>query len=220
MATGEARFEAMRDLSAEDFGLAMKQSEQAVDSVLNLVSTRLGLDHDRVLLGRYGIPAMVRFVVESGGSVSDTATQNRLFFWYIQQAMWGRYSNSTESTLDHDLAVLEESGLDGLIADLELTRGTLRVRPEDFDTHTVGSRFHPILYMLTHVNDALDIGLWNWVTAVAAPSRQGLQPGGAPRVPKGAAVRRGLRTPAGQRRGQLCAPDERFQQDAGQTATE
>ena len=140
---------------------------------------------------------------ESGGSVSDTATQNRLFFWYIQQAMWGRYSNSTESTLDHDLAVLEESGLDGLIADLELTRGTLRVRPEDFDTHTVGSRFHPILYMLTHVNDALDIGLWNWVTAVAAPSRQGLQPGGAPRVPKGAAVRRGLRTPAGQRRGQL-----------------
>ena len=158
VATGEARFEAMRDLSAEDFGLAMKQSEQAVDFVLNLVSTRLGLDHDRVLLGRYGIPAMVRFVVEPGGSVSDTATQNRLFSWYIQQAMWGRYSNSTESTMDHDLAVLEESGLDGLIADLEVTRGTLRVRPEDFDTHTIGSRFYPILYMLTRVNDALDFG--------------------------------------------------------------
>ncbi len=158
VATGEARFEAMRDLSAEDFGLAMKRAEQAIDFVLNLVSTRLGLDHDRVLLGRYGIPAMVRFVVESGGSIGDAATQNRLLFWYVQQAMWGRYSSSTESTMDRDLGVLEEGGLDGMIADLELTRGTLRVRPEDFDSHTMGSRFYPVLYMLTRVNDALDFG--------------------------------------------------------------
>lgn len=158
VATGEARFETMRDLSAEDFGLAMKRAEQGVDFVLNLVSTRLGLDHDKVLLGRYGIPAMVRFVVASGGSVGNASTQNRLLFWYVHQAMWGRYSGSTESTMDHDLAVLEEGGLDGLIADMELTRGTLRVRPEDFDSHTIGSRFYPILYMLTRVNDALDFG--------------------------------------------------------------
>lgn len=156
VATGEARFEAMKNLSAEDFGVAVKKAEQAIDFLLNLVSTRLGLDHDRVLLGRYGFPAMVKYVVDAGGSIKDTSTQNRLLFWYVHQGMWGRYSSSTESTLDRDLAVLEEGGLEGLIAELELSRGTLRVRPDDFDTQTIGSRFYPILYMLTRVNDAKD----------------------------------------------------------------
>lgn len=156
VATGEAKFEAMKTLSAEDFAVAMKKAEHAIDFLLNLVSTRLGLDHDRVLLGRYGFPVMVKFVVDNGGSINDTAKQNRLMFWYVHQGMWGRYSSSTESTLDRDLAAFEEKGLEGLVAELELSRGTLRVRPEDFDTQTIGSRFYPILYMLTRVNDSQD----------------------------------------------------------------
>ena len=156
VATGEARFVAMKDLSAGDFGVAMKKAEKAIDFLLNLVPTRLGLDHDRVLLGRYGFPAMVRFVVERGGWITDTATQNRLLFWYVHQGMWGRYSSSTESTLDRDLAALDQGGLDGLIAELGLSRETLRVRPEDFDTQTIGSRFYPVLYMLTRCNDSKD----------------------------------------------------------------
>ena len=99
---------------------------------------------------------MVKLTVESGGSINDTATQNRLLFWYVHQGMWGRYSGSTESTMDRDLEAFESGGLDGLIAELELSRGTLQVRPEDFDTQTVGSRFYPILYMLTRVNDSKD----------------------------------------------------------------
>ncbi len=156
VATGEARFEAMKNLSAEDFGVAVKKAEHSIDFLLNLVSTRLGLDHDRVLLGRYGFPALVKFTVDAGGSVKDTSTQNRLLYWYVHRGMWGRYSSSTESTLDRDLAALEERGLDGLIAELELSRGTLQVRPDDFDTQTIGSRFYPVLYMLTRVNDAKD----------------------------------------------------------------
>lgn len=156
VATGEARFEAMKNLSAEDFGVSMKKAEQSIDFLLNLVSTRLGLDHDRVLLGRYGFPVMCRFVVESGGSIKDTETQNRLLFWFVHQGMWGRYSGSTESVMDRDLAALEDGGLDGLLAELELSRGTLRVRPEDFETHTVGSRFYPVLYLMTRVNDSKD----------------------------------------------------------------
>ena len=33
-----------------------RRQTQAIDFVLNLLSTRLGLDHDRVLMGRYGDP--------------------------------------------------------------------------------------------------------------------------------------------------------------------
>lgn len=155
--TGEARFEALKNVSAEDFGVGLKKTEQAIDFVLNLLATRLGLDHDRVLMGRYGIPAMVRLVVEKGGSITDLQDQNNLLFWYIHQAAWGRYSGSTESVLDRDLAAIEEDGIEGLIREMELSRGSLVIRPDDFNTQTVGSRFYPILYMLTRVNDAQDL---------------------------------------------------------------
>lgn len=154
--TGEARFEALRAASSEEFGVGLKKAEQAIDFVLNLLSSRLGIDHDRVLLGRYGIPIMVRFVAERGGLVPDAATQNRLLYWYVHQAMWGRFSGSTESMLDQDLAALEGGGLEGLITKIDLSRGTMQVRPEDFDTQTIGSRFYPILYMLTRVTDSRD----------------------------------------------------------------
>ena len=154
--TGEARFEAMRTVSSEDFGVGLKKASQAIDFLLNLFSTRLGLDHDRVLMGRYGIPAMVQFVADAGGAVKDLDVQNDLLYWYIHQAMWGRYSGSTETVLARDLAALASGGMEGLISELGRSRGSLDVRPEDFDTQTVGSRFYPILYLLTRVNDARD----------------------------------------------------------------
>lgn len=43
--------------------------------------------------------------------------------------------------LDRELAAIESGGAEGLIRELELWRGSLTVRPEDFETHTVGSRF-------------------------------------------------------------------------------
>lgn len=154
--TGEAKFDALKSVSAEDFGLGLKRTEHAVDFVLNLLATRLGVDHDRVLIGRYGIPAMVRLVVDHGGSLTNTQQQNDLLYWFIHQAAWGRYSGSTETVLDRDLAAIETGGVEGLIRELSLWRGSLVVRPEDFETQTVSSRFYPVLYMLTRVNDASD----------------------------------------------------------------
>lgn len=152
--TGRARFEALSGVSGEDFGVGVKKAEQAIDFALNLISTRLGLDHDRVLLGRYGIAVMVRVIAEQGGSITDTKTQNDLLFWYVHQGMWGRYSTSTESVLEADLEAFDSGGIDGLIKQLERLRGTLTVRPDDFDTQSLASRFYPVLYMLTRANDA------------------------------------------------------------------
>ncbi len=154
--TGEAKFSALKDVSSEDFGVGLKKSIKAIDFILNLLGTRLGLDHDRVLMGRYGIPIMVKVVVERGGSLSDLQEQNDLLYWYVHQAAWGRFSGSTESLLDRDLQAIEDSWIEGLITEMAKSRGTLQVRAEDFDSQTVGSRFYPILYMLTRVQDAKD----------------------------------------------------------------
>ena len=74
--------------------------------------------------------------------------------------MWGRYSGTTEASLDRDLAALEEPGgnLDALLKELQLWHGGLRIKPEHFESSGLGSRFYPVLYMLTRVGGSRDWG--------------------------------------------------------------
>ena len=52
----------------------------------------------------------------------NEADRDKLLFWFVQAGMWGRFSGSTESFIDQDLAALEGpgSGLDKLLEQLRL----------------------------------------------------------------------------------------------------
>lgn len=158
--TGEALFSALKDVSTSDFEQGLRQSEQAVNYLLNMISGRLGLDHDRVLGGRYAFPVMSRYLAQRGGKLSDIQEQNKLLYWYVQSFLWGRFTGSTESVLNQDLHVIEklDGALDRLIDQLRLWRGELHVRAEDFGGWSLGARFYPMLYLLTRVYSARDWG--------------------------------------------------------------
>lgn len=158
IATRQAQFSALKDVDADTFGEAIEKARKSVNYLLNLVSDRLGLDHNRVLGGRYAFAAMAPLVTEMGGLIEDVKTQNDLLFWYIHSFMWGRYSGSTESVLQRDLEVLSRDGVEGLITEMDRWRGSMDVRPEDFESWSVGSRFYPVLYMLSRVRGARDLG--------------------------------------------------------------
>jgi hypothetical protein len=74
--------------------------------------------------------------------------------------MWGRFSGSTETFIDQDLAALEgpKGGLDTLVEQLRLWHGGLRVEPGHFTGWSLGARFYPVLYMLTRMGSARDWG--------------------------------------------------------------
>lgn len=158
IATNQAPFTSLRSVSVEEFATALKNAEQAVNFLLNLVGDRLGMDHDRVLAGRYAFAALARYLAESGGRVDDLGVQQRLLYWYVCSFLWGRYSGSTETVLQRDLDALEDGGIDGLIDELVRWRGSLIVRPEDFNSWSVGARFYPLLYVLSRVGGARDLG--------------------------------------------------------------
>ncbi|MCB0782471.1 MAG: hypothetical protein KDC03_23530, partial [Flavobacteriales bacterium] len=86
--------------------------------------------------------------------------RDKLLFWFVQSGMWGRFSGSTESYLDKDLAALEGEGggLDRLLEELRLWHGGLRVEPAHFTGWSLGARFYPVLYMLTRMGEAKDWG--------------------------------------------------------------
>ncbi|WP_405084914.1 DUF262 domain-containing protein [Microbispora sp. NBC_01389] len=160
VATGRAVFTTLDTVADKEFETALAKSSGYVDTLLGAVSGRLGLDHDQVLMGRYAIPVVSRLLhLTPGGTFLDGAHRDRVLFWYVHAALWGRFAGSTETVLAQDYDTVERFGIDGLVGALERWRGgNLEVRPHDFDGSTRGSRFYPLLYMLTRVHGARDFG--------------------------------------------------------------
>lgn len=157
VATNRASFNALRKVSASEFDSALKRTAHSIDFLLNLFRGRLGIDHDRVLAAPNALAVLARLVAERGGRIDDARSQQQVLYWYMHCFMWGRYSGSTETITQRDLDALEESGVEGLIEELNRWRGTLHVRPEDFAGSTIGARFYPLLYILTRANRARNL---------------------------------------------------------------
>lgn len=157
--TGEAKFQFLHNRKAEEVQEALGRAIRRIDTCLNLISGRLGLDHARVLFGRFAIPVMVRYLDQRSG-VLDEVERDKLLFWFANAGMWGRYSGSTESMLDQDLAALEgpDGGLDKMLKQLQVWSGGLWAEPENFESSSLGARFYPVLYLLTRMGEARDWG--------------------------------------------------------------
>jgi hypothetical protein len=155
--TGEAKFLHLHERSAEEVQGALSRAGKHVEAALNLIAGRLGLDHDRVFFGRGAVPVMARYLDQHSGPMSQQE-RDKLLFWYAQAAMWGRFSGSTESFIDADLEALSAGGLDRMLDALRLWHGGLRVEPGHFTGWNMGSRFYPVLYMLTRMAEARDWG--------------------------------------------------------------
>lgn len=158
--TGQAMFLALKDIDTSTFQNGLKQAEEACNYLLNMISGRLGLDHDRVLGGRYAFPVMTCYLAHNGGKIPDARQRDKLLYWYIQSFLSGRFTGSTETVLNQDLRMLDDTShtLDRLIEQLRLSRRELSIRPEDFAVSNLGARFYPLLYMLTRVGSARDWG--------------------------------------------------------------
>lgn len=166
--TGEALFSALEHVETQDFKEGLKTAERSVDTVLNMIASRLGLDHDRVLGSRYSLPLMTHYLVRRGGKITDPKERDQLLYWYVHTFLWGRYAGSTESVLNRDLGLIESDdghGLEQLVQELRQNRGDLRLQANDFQGSSKGARFYPMIYMLTRVCHARDWGTGNELSA-------------------------------------------------------
>ena len=169
--TGESLFSAMKNIDSATFRDGLETSEKVIDRTLNLIASRLGLDHDRVLGSRYAIPLMSRYIVQRGGKLNDHVERDLLLFWYVHTILWGRYSGSTESKLNTDLEAIEDAtavdsaqALKRLIRNLRHERANLQLMDSDFGGFSQGNRFYPLLYMMTRVLHSRDWGTGDELT--------------------------------------------------------
>jgi hypothetical protein len=159
VATGRAEFSSLDTVPVTDFQQALEASARYVGRFLDVAAGRLGLDHNRVLMGRYAFPVICRLLHLAGGHFADSAETDRVLYWYIHCALWGRFAGSTETVLNQDYDTASRSGISGLISSLERWRGgNLVIDGQDFEGFGQGSRFYPLLYLLTRVHGARDFG--------------------------------------------------------------
>ncbi len=158
VSTGEASFSHLHDKNAEDIRCGLARASKAIGTILDMIGGRLGLDRDSVFFGDFAIPVMAHYLDRNISL--DGKEWDKLLFWYVQAGMWGRFSGSTETMINQDLAAIEESegALDNLIEKLRLWHGGLRVEAAHFSGWNVGARFYRILYMLTRMGAARDWG--------------------------------------------------------------
>ncbi len=158
--TGKARFSELADVDTATFKQGLANAEASTNKLLNLVSARLGLDHDRVLGGRYAFPVLTRYLTQRGGKFEGAVEQDKLLYWYVNSFLWGRFTGSVETVLTKDLEVIDQTpaSIDRLIEQLRQSRGDLLVRHDDFRGWSLGARFYPMLYMLTRTYGAKDLG--------------------------------------------------------------
>ena len=60
--TGEAKFQHLHEKTASEVQEALARTTKHIETSLNLIGGRLGLDHDQVFFGRFGVPVMARYL--------------------------------------------------------------------------------------------------------------------------------------------------------------
>ena len=158
---GEAKFSHLHDLDSKTIEEGLHKAETYSNKTLNIISGRLGLDHDRVLFAKPAISTIASLYNLYGLNLTHVQ-RDKLLFWYAHAGMWGRYSGASDATLGQDLTIIQKSTsidecIDALIEEMERSRGSIRVTEQDFLGSKVSARFYAVLYMLTRMGKALDL---------------------------------------------------------------
>ncbi len=142
---------------------ALARATKHIDTSLNLIGGRLGLDHDQVFFGRFGVPVMVRYLdqrqqANSGRWARRSATSCCSGSCRRRCGGASRAPRSRSSTRTWRRWKVADGGLDKLLEQLRLWHGGLRAEPGHFTGWSLGARFYPVLYLLTRMGEARDWG--------------------------------------------------------------
>ena len=176
--TEQSRFEALVDVTSDQFREGLKRAKRALETVLNALQSRLGINDGSVLPSAPALIALARFADLNHNTLGDHVQRDRLLYWYMHAAMWGRYTGPVQTVLRQDLKAVgdgTEDPTDELLAHIKRQRGDLLVRPGDFVGWGRGTRFYPILYVLTRVTDTCDWGTGQVLSKAALGSHTDLE---------------------------------------------
>ena len=93
-----SEYERLERIEIETIQQSLKQTEIAVDHLLEAMRSHLFMDTNRVFPSKQPFPVIVRYLTEHGGKFPDQATMVRILHWYLSVAIWGRFCRSNRNS--------------------------------------------------------------------------------------------------------------------------
>lgn len=151
VATGHTRFRHLKEFwkkaTQRELEQYWKQTRKGLDYSINLLRTNIGIESSEWIPSLSALVPLCVYLAAKDKPISDQET-NDLLFWFYSASIWGRYSGSTETKLDEDLAAMRESGVAGLIRNCRKEVSDFRVdEPELVGTYQ-RSPFLPLLFAI------------------------------------------------------------------------
>ena len=157
VATGSGLFEPLYNTPIDEVKAAWTKVRPSLDYLLNFLRAEAYIDSTSHLRSPYPLVPLIVWLVRHGGSFADQSEKRDFLHWMYAALMWGRYSATTDSKLNADIAALKsDDPPTALRANIVKERGRIEVQPHDLDSAGVYSTLYPMTYIAARAGGAVD----------------------------------------------------------------
>ncbi len=161
LSTGQSKYEPLRKYlgtaSQEEVLATLNKIDEYLTQSFNFISSHFGIDTDNntsLIPSNNAIIPLMLYLEKNKGKVATAKELNNLKLWFFAASHFGRYSVSSESTLNEDFSALEKPNtLEIWLDSIRKVRGDLKARELEGRINTT-NRF--ALYYALRNNNALD----------------------------------------------------------------
>jgi len=159
VSTGQNKFKIINKIPIEQLKEDWEITKKGLHFAINFLKENAKIETSEVLPSPFLLIPIVCLAVKNNYQFSDSL-ERQVLRWFYAASMWSRYSRSSESTLDEDLAVIkkEENPLESMMKSILAQSGRLEVKESDLEGKDNRSAFFVMSYVLARRNNAKDWG--------------------------------------------------------------
>ena len=142
----------------EDLQLAWKRLKQGFEHLVNVLRHEAFIDRKRDLATDYALMPPTVYLAKRGGAFTDERVKKQFIRWIYLASIWSRYSGSTETKLQRDIAIVldQDQPVEALIDQILDERGRIRLEGKDLDGKGASSSVYRFSYIVARAREAKD----------------------------------------------------------------
>lgn len=145
-------------VAVEDLQLAWKQVKQSFEHLVNVLRQEAFIDRKSDLATDYALMPPTVYLARRGGAFTDERVKKQFIRWIYLASIWSRYSGSTETKLQRDVAIVLEQDypVAALIDQILDERGRIKLEAKDLDGKGASSSLYRFSYIVARAREAKD----------------------------------------------------------------
>jgi hypothetical protein len=142
---------------AENHQAAWRDVKASFEYLVNVLKHDAYIDRVGDLPTPNVLLPLVVYLARNGSTFSEERQKRSFLRWMFLAGLWARYSGSTETKLQRDVALLNDPDpVDGLVDTILAERGRLRLEAKDLERVGGGSPAYKMSYVVARANEARD----------------------------------------------------------------